>query len=232
MLPRETSLAMLETVAQQLGSLRDQVVFLGGCTIPLFLTDPGASAIRPTFDVDLIVEVTSAMEFQQLEEKLRQRGFCQDINENIICRWSVAGVMVDIMPTDEKILGFSNTWYKEAIRQAKTCRLTKELTIRLVTPPCFAATKIVAFHNRGKGDFQASHDMEDLITLIDGRPELAEEISLADDRLKTFLSEEIGRFLNDEAFLQALPGHLPPDPASQQRLPMLLDRCAMIANMG
>ena len=68
------------------------------------------------------------------------------------------------MPTDEKILGFSNRWYKAAIHSAITYQLTEDLTIRSVTAPYFLATKMEAFLGRGHGDFLGSHDFEDMMT--------------------------------------------------------------------
>jgi len=226
---RQVNRDMLSIVARRLGPLLEQVVFLGGCTTALFLTEEGTADVRPTLDVDLIVEIVSSAEYQQLEEQLRVLDFRQRIDEEVICRWFVEDITVDIMPTDERILGFSNRWYSDAIRQAERYRLTDELTINLVTPPHFLATKIEAFYGRGGGDFLASHDMEDIVTLVDGRPELIIEVQQSDARLKEFLVDEFTRFLNNIDFTQSLSGHLHPDPASQQRLSGLLGRLAEIA---
>lgn len=38
------------------------------------------------------------------------------------------------------------------------------------------ATKIEAFKGRGRGDFFASHDLEDLIFVMDGRSTIVEEV--------------------------------------------------------
>lgn len=226
---KQTNLAMLTIVARRLGPLLNQVVFLGGCTTALFITEEGTADMRPTLDVDLIVEITSRMEYQQLEEQLRALGFSQQIDSEIICRWLVNEITVDIMPTNEAILGFSNRWYADAIKQANLYQLKDETTINLVTPPYFMATKIAAFQGRGGGDFLASHDMEDLITLVDGRPELLREIEQSPAVVKDFLAKEIRSFLENPDFMEALSGHLHPDPASQQRLPSLRAKLVEIA---
>ena len=109
--------------------------------------------------------------------------------------------------------------------------LEKKLTIKLVTPPYFIATKIEAFKGRGKGDYMASHDMEDIITVLDGRREIVDEIKSSSDELKTFLSTTFRRFLADKNFLDAIPGQLLPDHANQARLPRLLKLLEEIANM-
>ncbi len=115
----------------------------------------------------------------------------------------------------EEILGFSNRWYLPAIKEAVPVLLKGDMTIRLVTPPYFLATKIEAFKGRGHGDYMASHDMEDLITVLDGRPEVISEIRASADDLKAFLSHIFQEFLNNDEFLDALPGHHSPDRASQ-----------------
>jgi predicted nucleotidyltransferase len=80
------------------------------------------------------------------------------------------------MPLDEKILGFSNRWYEPAMDSAVVHELGPDLRVRVVTAVYFCATKLEAFAGRGKHDYQSSHDLEDLMAVVDGRPELAEEI--------------------------------------------------------
>ena len=133
------------------------------------------------------------------------------------------------MPTDAEILGFSNQWYSQALRYATSVEITEALTIRMVTGPYFLATIIAAFYSRGKGDFLASHDMEDIVTLLDGREELVAEVAAAAADVKDFLAGTFKEFLQHRDFLEALPGHLFPDPASQQRIPLLLERARNIA---
>jgi len=91
------------------------------------------------------------------------------------------------------------------------------------------------WYGRGKGDYVASHDMEDIVTVIDGRLELIDEVKESEINLKDFLAEKFQHFLKSEVFLDALPGHLPPDPVSQARLPKITARMEEIAktsNMG
>ncbi len=216
------NIRMLIHVAKRLGNLREKVVFVGGCATGLLITDPAMPEVRGTQDVDVIVEVASRLEYYRLEKELRSRGFKQDMSENApVCRWLVDDVKVDVMPTKEDILGFSNCWYLPAIRNAARIEIEKELTIQLVTPPYFLATKIEAFKGRGGGDYMASHDMEDIITVLDGRPEIVSEIITSPDDLKDYLSESFMALLADGNYLDAIPVHLLPDRTSQARLPRL-----------
>jgi len=230
---KDINIRMIIHVAKRLGNLRDKVVFVGGCATGLFITDPAMPEVRATQDVDVIVEVASRMEYYRLEEELRSRGFKQDLSENApICRWLVDVIKVDIMPTQEEILGFSNRWYLPAIKNADHIKLENELTIKLVSPPYFLATKIDAFKGRGGGDYMASHDMEDIITILDGRPEIVSEIRSSSDDLKDFLSRTFRILLASDEFLDSIPGHLSPDRASQTRLPLLIKRLREIAEMS
>ncbi len=229
---KDNNIRMIVAVATHLGDLRDTVVFVGGCATGLFISDPAMPEVRATQDVDVIVEVASRMAYYRLEEELRLRGFKQDMSENApVCRWLLDRIKVDVMPTQEEILGFSNRWYLPAIKNAVPVQLKGDLTIRLVTPPYFLATKIEAFKGRGGGDYMASHDMEDIVTILDGRPEIVSEIRNSAGDLKTFLSQTFKTLLANDEFLEALPGHLSPDRASQARLPLLIKRLREIVEI-
>jgi hypothetical protein len=136
------------------------------------------------------------------------------------------------MPTDENILGFSNRWYLPAIKNSVTIELEPDFEIRLVTAFYFLATKLEAFFGRGKGDYLVSHDLEDIINLINGRVEIVEEIKNSEADLKEFIANTFQEFLDEELFLEALPGHLLPDQASQARLSIILERIKKVAGVS
>jgi hypothetical protein len=131
--------------------------------------------------------------------------------------------VLDIMPLDEEILGFSNRWYAAAMASAVRHQLAGDLVVRLVTAPYFIAAKLEAFKGRGKGDF-LSHDLEDLINAIDGRATLATEVHAENAALREYLQTEISGLLATSQFLDSLPGHLRPDPTSQARVRVVLQR--------
>ncbi len=227
---RDANALMVERVAAALGPLREQMVFLGGCATGFLVTDAAAIAVRATRDVDLIVEATSRTAYHRLEGRLSRLGFEHDASEGApICRWTLDDLVVDVMPTDSFLLGFTNRWYPEAIRSSFKLTLATGLEISLVSPPCFLATKLEAFHGRGHGDFAASHDIEDLVCVVDGRVEIVEDVRASDEALQAYFRDQLERLLGDDRFLSALPGHLPSDSASQNRLPLLRRRLAAIA---
>ena len=228
----KTNLAMIMRVAARLGHLRERVVFLGGAATALLITDDAVPDVRVTVDVDVIVEIASRGDYYCLAESLRAAGFSEDSREGApVCRWLVEGIAVDVMPTDAEILGFSNQWYQQALENSVVRQISEDMAIRLVTAPYFLATKIDAFHNRGAEDYIASHDMEDIITLFDGRPEIVDEVNNAPEDVKEFLSRKFGEFQKNRSFLDALPGHLLPDSASQQRVPILMDRIRAVTKL-
>ena len=53
------NLVMLEIVADGLGELIDEMVFVGGAVAELYADNPALSDIRPTIDVDCVVELGS-----------------------------------------------------------------------------------------------------------------------------------------------------------------------------
>jgi hypothetical protein len=79
------------------------------------------------------------------------------------------------------------------------------------------------------GDYYASHDLEDLITVIDGREKIVDEIAAADPALCNFVSKAMAALVAAEDFMEALPGHLPADAASQGRLAGLRRKLTEIA---
>lgn len=219
-------------VAQQLSSLLDQVVFVGGSVTGLLLTDPAAPEARVTEDIDVILSAVSQSDYYDWEGKLESLGLKRRRWEgDPLCRWTAGSAVVDIMPLQGEILGFSNRWYPAVMRTAITIAVTSELQIKVVTAPYFVATKVEAFRHRGSGDYLSSRDVQDIVSVVDGRPELVEEVNTSDDQLQLYLADAFRTFLNDADFLEALPSHLLPDAASQRRAPIIEDRCRRLAGL-
>jgi len=213
--------------ARQLGELTEDLVFVGGAAVALLITDPAAPDVRPTVDIDVIAEVATLTDYYRLQERLRDKGFREAMEENVICRWRHGEIVLDVMPTDERILGFSNRWYAESLGNAQQVTI-EDVTFKLIRPPYFLGTKLEAFYGRGTGDYMASPDMEDIVTLLDGRSEIVEEVKGSSRKIKTSLMNEFKRLLDNHEFIEALPGHLPPDEASQQRVQIVVERMRQI----
>jgi predicted nucleotidyltransferase len=222
------NLARLTAAVKRLSPLLSQIAFVGGCVTGLLITDPAAGPLRTTLDVDAIVEIASYAEFARFENQLLGLGFQRDTA--VICRWLADDLVLDLMPTDPYILGFSNRWYSPALKHARAIRLG-DRDIRVATAPYFLATKLEAFRGRGNNDYQMSHDVDDVVTILDGRPEVVEEVSKSAADLRHYLSEEFRSLLVNRAFHDALPGHLLPDAASQQRITIVRSRIQQIIDL-
>lgn len=222
-------LAMLDVVATALGPLAQQVVFVGGAVVGLLLDDPGSALIRATLDVDLVVEAISNADYYKFGKQLKKRGFTEDTRERApLCRWRVAGTTVDIMPSDPRPLGFTNPWYALALKTSVLARLPSGISINLIGASAFLGTKLTALSNRGMGDLQASHDMEDIVTLLDGRLPLESDIATTDSSLRSYIVGQLRAMCARSDVEEILVGHLGSDVASQGRLPILLSRIRRI----
>ena len=222
---RDTNRRLLLSAARLLRPLLADLVFVGGCATGLLITDEASPGVRATLDVDVIAEITSYRESVRFAERLREVRFREDTTEGApLCRWRNGEVILDVMPLDQKILGFSNRWYTEAMHAAAVLMIEPSLPIRSITAPFFLATKLEALKGRGGRDYFTSHDLEDVLSVIDGRPELSQEVRATSDDVRAYLALEFNSLLRDSRFIDALPGHLPPDAASRSRIPILLKR--------
>ncbi|MFU8821741.1 MAG: hypothetical protein ACNA8G_09305 [Gammaproteobacteria bacterium] len=229
----DPNLELLEWAMDCLGPVAEDVVLVGGCATGLLITDQAAARPRVTRDVDVIAAITTLAQYHATGKRLRQQGFEEDTSEEaLICRWKLGDLTLDLIPTNPDLLGFGNEWFEAAYREASQARLSSGKRLRHVTPPYFLATKLLAFDSRGGGDFMASPDIEDLVSVLDGRPTLAGEVAAAEPGLRRFLADRFSKLLASEPFLEALPGHLNPDDASQSRAPFILDRMREIATIA
>lgn len=228
--PQDPNVSIVELVAAALGDLRGELVLVGGCAVGLLMTDTARPAVRQTVDVDLVAEVMSLSDYYHgLSARLRQCGFVESGEH--MCRWHKGRLLIDVMPTTEAILGHSvNRWYAAVVRDARPHVLPSGLEILMVSAPVFLATKLEAFYGRGGGSY-LSHDMEDIINLVDGRPELASEVDTSPADVRAYLREEFDDLLADLAFTDQIPMHLAADAASQARVPMLIGRLRRLAGL-
>ncbi|MCB1584496.1 MAG: hypothetical protein KDI92_15680 [Xanthomonadales bacterium] len=213
---------MIRQVSDALGDLKNEVVFVGGCVTGLLVKDDfSLEKVRFTDDVDLIVDVITHTDWQHLQKQLREKGFKEDMTDNLICRMYLANLKVDVMPVEEKILGFSNQWYKSAIKNPLMYNLDKKFTVKIISPVYFIAAKIDAYIGRGQGDILGSHDLEDMVTLFDGRAEIVEEVLSSAADVRAYISSQLKQLMdknNFEYVIQSVAGN------NQQREQVIFER--------
>ncbi|MBN2664458.1 MAG: hypothetical protein JXR68_12480 [Bacteroidales bacterium] len=225
------NIEMLQIVAKGFEELVNQVVFVGGATAELYGQTSFAEEVRPTKDVDCVVEITSRIEYDKIQEKIRKKGFRNDISpEAPMFRWIYKGIKVDIMPPDEKILGFSNKWYSEGIKQKTEKELPNGIKIFIFKVEYFLATKFEAHKTRGGADLRQSKDFEDIIYVLDNYPNLYEQINQSVNNVKQYLKEQCTILLNNNNLTEGIETALPYG-ANLERTEMIMDILKQIGKM-
>jgi hypothetical protein len=206
-----SNLEMLARVARGLGDLKDEVVFVGGSVAELYADDPAASDIRPTLDVDCVVELSTRKDYYKLEDALRQRGFKNDTTPDApICRWIFDDIIVDVMPDDEAVLGFSNRWYGPGIEHKVKMVLPDGTWIYVFSVEYYLAAKFEAMLSRGGNDLRISHDFEDIVYIFDNHIGLGEQVvKNGNSQLREYLREQCAVLLDNPNIVESVEAALP-----------------------
>src|SRR5664280_246974 len=201
---------MLQIVADGLKELKDEIVFVGGTVAELYADDPASSDIRPTQDVDCTIELSSYKAHTELENDLRTKGFANDTSRGApICRWIYQDIKVDVMPTDENILGFNNNWYPGGVGHKISKTLPDDTEIFVFPPEYYLASKFEAHNDRGGNDLRQSHDFEDIIYILDNCTSILEDIRNANEDVKDYLKDECKSLLDDDGLSEGVETALP-----------------------
>ncbi len=207
------------------------MVFVGGCATGLLVDDANLMDVRPTEDVDAIVEVASLAAYHRLAEGLMERGFKQTMADNTPpFRWFWNRMQLDLVPLDEKVLGFANSWYRVGFDTALTVELVGGLLLRHLSAPHFLATKFEAFKDRGQNDVYLSHDLEDIMTVMEGRNTVAQEMAAANEAVRKHVGQSVAALLDMPTFHNALPGLLS-DPEREQAVKVRLTQISKLKDI-
>jgi len=201
------NITRIKAVNEILKELSQDYVFVGGATVSLYVKDALENDIRPTKDVDIIVELATYKGYSELDERLREIGFKNDITSGVICRYNIQGITVDFMPTHPEAIGFSNRWYPEGFENAIEHPIDTTSTVKIFSLPYFIASKWEAFKGRGT-DFRTSTDFEDLVYVFENVEDLQSQLGNAPVHLRNYLREEFSQVLDRNAFEEGLTAHL------------------------
>jgi predicted nucleotidyltransferase len=213
------SIARIRVVFDALQELAKDVVFVGGATVGLY-ADRQAAESRPTDDVDILIELLHYKDYADIEVRLRQKGFSNDTESKVICRYRVSGIIVDVMPTGENALGFTNQWYEKGFASSITYPLDDNRNIRIFHPVYFLASKMEAFKNRGGGDGRWSSDFEDIIYVLNNRGSVWKELLESDKEVAEFLKTRFSILLESGYKEEWISVHL--DAHEQGRVKIIL----------
>lgn len=190
-------------IAEALEELNDQVVFVGGAVVGLYVDDPGAEDVRPTKDVDVTVSIATFVELEKLRKKLLEKGFKQSSEEKSICRFLYQGIKLDVMSTEAVGWAPSNSWFGPGFKHLERHKIGA-ITVNLLPLSYYLATKFAAFHDRGGADPRFSKDFEDITYLLDNGTDLAESVARAPEDVKKYLHDEFKIILSDKFLQEAL----------------------------
>lgn len=202
------SIAAIIKVAKALRNLNEKVVYAGGSVAALYADDPAAPEVRPTKDVDIILEITSEMELEKIRHQLAKHGINVAKDEKIICRFTYKKILIDVMSTQEIGWAPSNPWFKSGYDSSEIRQL-ENVRIRILPIAYYLASKFAAFHSRGN-DPRTSADFEDIVYILDNNRTLVKDIRESDVKVKTFLISEFQNILKDDLLKEALLAHLEP----------------------
>lgn len=175
--------------------------------------------------------MTTRKRHAELEEELRLKKFANDSSIGApICRWIFRGIKVDIMPTDEEVLGFSNKWYSAGFQNKVTKELPDGTPSFVLAPQYYLATKFEAHKSRGGSDLRQSHDFEDIIYIIDNSSEIVDIIKESKPDVKEYLKLEAKRLIENSGINEGVECALPYG-SDSDRVELILDRLLEISEL-
>ncbi len=222
---RIINIATVAEVAEALKEIREQIVFVGGAIVSLYTDDPAADEIRPTKDIDLTLNIHNLSHWENFQERLAEKGFYPDPHGQSICSYKYKNIPVDIMSTDDGPLGPSNRWYREGFKNLWTTTVQAQ-KIQIFSAPCYLATKFEAFTSRGR-DYRTSHDIEDIINILDNRTSIVEEIIGSEENILEYLRAQFEQIIQKGFLDEVLLAHIHPL-MQEERMVLLKEKLEQI----
>ncbi|WP_417608725.1 nucleotidyl transferase AbiEii/AbiGii toxin family protein [Owenweeksia hongkongensis] len=220
------NIGAIRKVASALGALNEEVVYVGGAVVSLYINDSAADDVRPTKDIDITLEIASLSELEKLREDLAKKGFNQSSEDDVICRFRYEDLKVDVMSTKEIGWAPANPWFAPGFKHLEYISFDNQ-TIRVLSLPYFLATKFTAFASRGGKDPRTSHDFEDIVYILDNRTDLIEITLQAPNEVLEFLKGAFAEILSNQTMQEAILGNLYYETQSE-RFEMIMDKIKRI----
>jgi predicted nucleotidyltransferase len=209
----------IELVAIGLKDLKDNMVFVGGAIVSLYADYPTGEEIRVTSDIDMTTEIAHFQEWAVLNEQLIARKFNPDPQGHAMIRYTYKDIPVDIIPDGAVIaVGETNRWYAFGYDDVRTVKVNSQ-EIQIFGPAIFIATKFEAFKNRGR-DYRTSHDIEDIIFVLQNNEGIVEDIANTHGEVITFLKEQLHLLITTPSSDEMLAAHIHPEQLAES-LPLL-----------
>lgn len=187
------------------------------------MSDPNLEVLET-----IVVKVAHRSDYESFSRQLRSLGFNEDQSSGITCRFRKNKMILDVMPTDSKILGYSNIWFEDGFKLNKVVKIGG-LDIKVFNLPYLLASKIEAFKGRGKNHFSTSHDIEDIVTLFDGCSTVAAEVQSAEEKVRDYLSREIRALLSNLQFVSSIDAHVSDRLNLEERKRIIIERMKSVS---
>ena len=222
---RVINIAVVAEIAEALKELKDQVIFVGGSVVSLYADDPAADDIRPTADIDITIKLMNQSNYLQMQKHLSDLGFKLDVTGHSVCSYKYKDIPVDIMSTEDMPLMPSTKWFKLGLATLQTVK-ANNIDIQILSAPYFLATKFKAFNDRGI-DYRTSHDIEDVIYVLDNNIDIVNQINQADTKVREFIKSEFQKIIDNDALEEIIAAHVHPL-VIEQRQAIIMDKLTQI----
>lgn len=195
------------TIANALGKLNEYVVYVGGAVVSFYIDDPAADDVRPTKDIDIVLEIASLVELEEVRTKLTKKGFYQSNEDDVMYRFRYKDIKVDVMSTKEIGWAPANPWFEKGYNNLIQVNMD-QTQINCLSLPYYLATKFAAFYARGRNDPRTSHDFEDIVYLLNFNSSIVEHVKNSNHVLKQYLIKCFKDILSDSVKQEAILGNL------------------------
>jgi predicted nucleotidyltransferase len=175
----------IQRVSQLFNDYEKEIMFVGGSVVSEYIDDRAALDIRPTADIDIVVQLLSISELENIREYLANRNVYADTESGVICRFKYEDIKIDVMSTKNVGWAPANEWYELGQHKAIT-KSIQDVEIKLLPVEYFIATKISAYKNRGE-DPRYDKDFGDIIYILDYRSTIIEDIKRADEKVLDYI---------------------------------------------
>ncbi len=220
---------IIKKIANALGDLNNEVIFVGGATVSLYINDEAAEDVRPTKDIDISVSVVSINELENIRERLAFKGFLQSAELDVICRFKFEEILVDVMNTNPISWAPANKWFKKGFENMERIKIEQN-TIQIMPFNYFLASKFTAYEDRGGNDPRFSHDIEDITYILDNRTDWENLlINEKDEEVKSYIIENLKLIKENSKFQEAFLGNLFYESA-EERFKLILNKIDSVLN--
>jgi len=229
MLKKQTiNLKAVEKVASRLEELNNDMMYIGGAVLSLYVTDEGAEQPRPTKDIDISVQISTYSQMDILRKQLATKKIYPAQTETVMYRYTYEDILIDFIPYKETHLGPTNSWLKPGFEKAYPVKIG-DIEIKIMPVSLFLATKWEAYKSRGN-DPRMSPDFEDIIYIIDNNLNLVEDVINAEAAVQLFLKEMGEEILSHSSRNEIIECHIDPY-TMEERRKLIIDKLEKIVEL-